>query len=82
MCRSVVGDRFHHLHSRPIEDVKNTTLAQVLFRAVNLTDLPMSVFDVPSVTLCAGNCESVGTKNITLSDSFKISWAVRRRRSC
>ena len=76
MYRSLAGDRFHHLHSRSIEDVSNTTLSQVMSRAANVTDVPLSVFDVPTSTVCAEDCTSVGAEDVTLSDSFKIAWEV------
>lgn len=57
-------------------DVRGTTLSEVLTRTLNMTDLPLAVFTTPSVTVCAGDCESVAEGTVTFSDSFGIAWEV------
>ncbi|CAN0100591.1 unnamed protein product, partial [Ectocarpus fasciculatus] len=41
LYRSLFGDRYHHLHSRPIENVSGVTcISQLLNRTLGLADLP------------------------------------------
>lgn len=79
LFRTIAGDRLFHSHSRVMETVSNTTLADVINRTLHVTDLPTSVFVVPSVTVCASDCETVGEAEVSLSGRFAISWQVRER---
>ncbi|CAM9611990.1 unnamed protein product, partial [Ascophyllum nodosum] len=74
LSRTIAGDRLHHQHERPIEDLRLTTLSGLIERTTNVTDLPLAVFGVPGVAICGGNCETFGQSEATLSDSFAISW--------
>lgn len=78
LFRTIAGDRLFHLHSRVMETVSNTTLSDVINRTLHVTDLPMSVFVVPSVTVCASDCVTVGEAEVSLSGSFSIAWQVRQ----
>lgn len=42
--------RFYHFHARKMENVANTTLMAVINRVMNVTDLPLSVFQVRTHT--------------------------------
>lgn len=81
LFRTIAGDRFYHLHARENEDVRLTTLSDVIERTANATDLPLSVFAAPGVAVCAGDCGSVGEADVQLADGFGVSWTVRARRS-
>lgn len=52
LSRLILGDRFWHNHAEPIEDVENTTLHDVIWRTLNVTDLPLSVFMTPEISVC------------------------------
>lgn len=76
MYRSIAGDRLYHLHDREIEDVRLTTLSDVIERTVNATDLPLSVFQAPGVAVCGANCRIEGDSDVTLSDTYGVAWEV------
>lgn len=69
----------HYLFSTPIEDATLNTLSDLIERTVGVADLPLSTFQAPSVTVCAGDCTEAGESEATLSDSYKVAWQVRRR---
>eukprot|EP00903_Cladosiphon_okamuranus_P015565 g14370.t1 len=73
LTNAIAGDRFYHFHGRTMENVANTTLKDVISRVMNATDLPLSIFQAPSITVCDGGCgNSKGVAD--LSDSFELSW--------
>ena len=72
----------HYLFSTPIEDATLNTLSDLIERTVGVADLPLSTFQAPSVTVCAGDCTEAGESEATLSDSYKVAWQVRRRGGC
>ncbi|CAN0421524.1 unnamed protein product [Ectocarpus sp. 12 AP-2014] len=74
LTRSIAGDRFYHLHARYMENVANTTLMDVIGRVTNATDLPLSVFQAPSITVCDGGCAGDGDGIAVLSDNFELEW--------
>ena len=76
LFRTIAGDRMYHYHGRTMETVSETTLSDVVNRTLNVTDLPLSMFAVPGVTVCASDCETVGEAEVTPSDSFGIAWEV------
>lgn len=76
LYRAFIGDRLHHLHARPIEDAGLTTLSDVIERTVNVTDLPLAVFQALGVTVCGKNCGFVEAAKAELSGSYGISWKV------
>ncbi|CAN0294807.1 unnamed protein product, partial [Scytosiphon promiscuus] len=47
MYRSFFGDRYHHLHSRPIENVSLVSVSALIERTLDVTDLPGSGFEAP-----------------------------------
>ena len=61
-----------------MENVVDTTLSSVINRTLGVSDLPLSVFSAPGVTVCGSDCEEAGEAEITLSDSFGMSWQVSR----
>lgn len=75
-CRTYYGDRFHHLHSRDIEDAELTTISDLLNRTVDATDIPLSAFVAAGVTVCGADCTNIGVSEADLSDSFTIAWEV------
>eukprot|EP00752_Nemacystus_decipiens_P001683 g1633.t1 len=74
LTRSIAGDRFYHFHTRTMEAVANTTLKEVIGRVMNTSDLPLSVFQAPSITVCDGG--GCGTEDgvAFLSDGFELAW--------
>lgn len=76
LFRTIAGDRFYHVHERFMEDASLATLSGLINGTLDVTDLPLSVFQAPGVTVCAGDCESVEPKEATLSDSYGLSWEV------
>lgn len=77
LYRAIAGDRLYHLHSRPIESVEGTILSEVIERTVNVTDLPFAVFQAPGISVCSSGSTCTSDADITLSDSFGLSWQVR-----
>ena len=77
--RTLDGDRLYHSHQIPIENARLTMLSDVIERTVGATDLPLSTFRAPSVTVCAGDCLVAGEAEATLSDSYSVTWEVRSR---
>ena len=58
LYRSIVGDRLFHKHSVPTTDAENQTLRGLIKRTLNVTDLPLSVFTTPEITVrSAGESE-------------------------
>ena len=51
LYRSIVGDRLFHKHSVPTTDAENQTLRGLIERTLNVTDLPLSVFTTPEITV-------------------------------
>lgn len=68
LFRTFIGDRHYHHHSRPIENVENTTMRDLIEANVNITDLPLSVFTTPEITVCVANCTEAGSAEISLGD--------------
>ncbi|CAM9989871.1 unnamed protein product, partial [Ascophyllum nodosum] len=58
LYRSIVGDRLFHKHSVPTTDAENQTLRGLIERTLNVTDLPLSVFTTPEITVCYSNCST------------------------
>ena len=79
--RTFRGDRFHHLHSRAIEDASLSTISGLFNRTTTAADLPLSSFVAAGVTVCGDDCEVIGSEGAELSDSFSIAWEVRRERA-
>ncbi|CAM9820531.1 unnamed protein product, partial [Ectocarpus sp. 4 AP-2014] len=46
----------------------------VIGRVTNATDLPLSVFQAPSITVCDGGCAGDGDGIAVLSDNFELEW--------
>lgn len=82
MYRSLFGDRFHHLHSRPIENVSLVSVSALIERTLNVTDLPPSGFEAPGVTVCSEDCEAIGVEGVSLSEGYLISWQVKNASRC
>lgn len=74
--RNFQGDRFHHLHSRSIEDAALTTISDLLNRTTGAADLPQSAFAAAGVEVCGADCTAVGEEEADLSDSYKMAWEV------
>lgn len=72
LYRSFFGDRFHHLHSRPIENVSLVSISELISRNLNVTDLPQSGFEAPAVNVCTEDCV-VGD---LLAEKFGLTWDV------
>ena len=51
LYRSLVGDRLFHEHYVPTTDVENLTLRYLIEHTLNVTDLPLSVFTTPEITV-------------------------------
>ena len=51
LYRSFVGDRLFHKHYVPTTDVENLTLRDLIEHTLNVTDLPLSVFTTPEITV-------------------------------
>ncbi|CAM9298493.1 unnamed protein product [Ectocarpus sp. 4 AP-2014] len=77
MYRTFRGDRFHHLHSRSIEDASLTTISDLLNRTTGAADLPLSAFAAAGVEVCGADCTAVGEEDVELSDSYKMAWEVQ-----
>ncbi|CAM9558139.1 unnamed protein product [Pylaiella littoralis] len=73
LFRSIAGDRFYHSHARAMEGVANTTLMDLVSRVTNASDMPLSLFMAPTITVCNGQCTDADGV-ATLSDSFEVSW--------
>lgn len=67
LYRTITGDRLYHNHSEEIEDVALAVLSGVINRTAGVTDLPLSVFDVPDISVCSGTCY-VTESEVELSD--------------
>ncbi|CAN0184392.1 unnamed protein product, partial [Scytosiphon promiscuus] len=76
LYRSYYGDRFHHLHSREIEDASLTTISDLLNRTAGAKDVPLSAFVAAGVTVCGADCIEIGVSEAELSDSYSIAWEV------
>ncbi|CAN0025010.1 unnamed protein product [Ectocarpus sp. 6 AP-2014] len=76
MYRSFQGDRFHHLHSRDIEDASLTTISDLINRTTGAADIPLSAFVAAAVEVCGADCSSIGVSEADLSDSYSIAWEV------
>lgn len=74
LYRSFFGDRFHHLHSRPIEDVSLVSISDLISRTLNVTDLPKSGFEAPGVNVCTEDCRT----GDQLAEKFGLSWEVSK----
>lgn len=81
LYRSFFGDRFHHLHSRPIENVSLVSISDLISRTVNVTDLPQSGFEAPGVNVCTENCTGIDGDG-QLAEKFGLSWEVTRVEEC
>lgn len=79
LYRSFFGDRYHHLHSRPIEDVSLVSISKLIELTLNVNDLPASGFEAPGVTVCTEDCDAVGVEGVSLGEDYAISWQVKRR---
>lgn len=77
LYRTIFGDRYHHMHSRPIEDVALSSFSQLINRTLGVTDLPESGFTVPEVNVCTGQCEAAGASGVSLAERYTMSWEVR-----
>ncbi|CAM9145144.1 unnamed protein product [Ectocarpus sp. 8 AP-2014] len=77
MYRTFRGDRFHHLHSRSIEDASLVTISDLLNRTTGAADLPLSAFAAAGVEVCGVDCTTVGEEDVELSDSYKMAWEVQ-----
>lgn len=77
MYRTIFGDRYHHMHSRPIEDVALSSFSQLINRTLGVTDLPESGFTVPEVNVCTGQCEAASASGVSLAERYTMSWEVR-----
>lgn len=78
LYRSFFGDRYHHLHSRPIENVSLVSISALIERNLNVTDLPLSGFEAPVTMVCTGDCDAVGVEGVSLGEEYAISWQVWR----
>lgn len=78
MYRSYVGDRLHHLHSRSIEDARLTTMSGLVQRVVNnVTDLPLSAFQVPTSSVASAEEDETQVAGyMTFSDYYAMGWTV------
>ncbi|CAM9513650.1 unnamed protein product, partial [Ectocarpus sp. 13 AM-2016] len=76
MYRSFQGDRFHHLHSRDIEDASLTTISDLINRTTGAADIPLSAFVAAAVEVCGADCSSIGVSEADLSDSYSVAWEV------
>lgn len=77
LYRTFFGDRYHHLHSRPIENVSLANISGLINQTLGVTDLPASGFTVPEVTVCTGECEAAGISGVSLAERYAMSWEVR-----
>ncbi|CAM9989530.1 unnamed protein product [Ascophyllum nodosum] len=68
LYRSIVGDRLFHQHYVPTTDVENLTLRDLIEHTLNVTDLPLSVFTTPEITVCYSNCSTTESSTVSLSD--------------
>lgn len=69
MYRTISGDKMYHNHSYPIEDVDLAVLSALINRTAGVTDLPLSVFEAPDISVCTGICSIVGA-DVSLSDRY------------
>ncbi|CBJ27734.1 peroxidase [Ectocarpus siliculosus] len=76
LYRTFFGDRYHHLHSRPIENVSLASISGLINQTLGVTDLPASGFTVPEVTVCTGECEAAGISGVSLAERYAMSWEV------
>eukprot|EP00752_Nemacystus_decipiens_P002581 g2416.t2 len=76
MYRTFQGDRFHHLHTRDIEDAALSTISDLVNRTTGAADLPLSAFAAAGVEVCGADCATAGAAEAALSDSYLISWKV------
>lgn len=52
--------------SEPIENVELAVLSEVILLNTDITDLPLSVFETPDISVCTTNCsESAGEATLT-----------------
>ncbi|CAM9152625.1 unnamed protein product [Ectocarpus sp. 12 AP-2014] len=77
MYRTFRGDRFHHLHSRSIEDASLTTISDLLNRTTGAADLPLSAFAAAGVEVCGADCTAIREEDAELSDSYKMAWEIQ-----
>ncbi|CAM9704645.1 unnamed protein product, partial [Ectocarpus fasciculatus] len=77
LYRTREGDRFHHLHSRSIEDASLATISDLLNRTTGAADLPLSAFAAAGVEVCGADCTAVGEEDVKLSDSYKMAWELQ-----
>ncbi|CAB1101232.1 unnamed protein product [Ectocarpus sp. CCAP 1310/34] len=76
LYRTFFGDRYHHLHSRPIENVSLASISGLINQTLGVTDLPESGFMVPEVTVCTGECEAAGISGVSLAERYAMSWEI------
>ncbi|CAB1104357.1 unnamed protein product [Ectocarpus sp. CCAP 1310/34] len=74
LYRTFRGDRFHHLHSRSIEDASLATISELFNRTTGAADLPPSAFGAARVEVCGADCKVVGEVDVELPDSYKMAW--------
>lgn len=79
--RAFQGDRFHHLHSRDIEDASLTTISDLINRTTGAADIPLSAFVAAAVEVCGADCSSIGVSEADLSDSYSVAWEVKLKTS-
>lgn len=72
LYRSFFGDRFHHLHSREIENVSLVSISELISRTLNVTDLPQSGFEAPAVNVCTEDCLA----GDLLAEKYGLTWEV------
>lgn len=76
LYRTFFGDRYHHLHSRPIENVSLVSISALINQTLDVVDLPESGFEAPEVVVCTGQCETPGTEGYSLADRYMLAWEV------